>query len=117
MKVRISYGVELEEVPAKAAEMIHKAARKLNDQLSEMEAASDMLASNRAVEATVQMIDEVRLSLADVDSSLNDAVSIVSGFLKAMKPEEPAPMAVPMPEPAMPEPAMPEPDEDCDYVQ
>jgi len=105
MKVRISYGVELEEVPSKIADLVNLAAAELESLAVDLRSAAGMLPIENSImhSGAVQMLDHVRIKIGDVDASLNDAHSIMTGYISAMEeqanPSVPEAPAAPLPPP------------------
>ena len=96
MNVRLSYSTELEKVPEKVAEMMEKPDKLLIDNSRKIDLICDVLQeSNGKYSATaVQMIDELRLVLSQVDQELMECQQILEGYVQAIAPEPP-----PQPEP------------------
>lgn len=113
MKVRISYGVELEEVPSKITDLVNQASAELESLAADLRSAAGMLPVDNSIMqgGAVQMIDHVRMKIGDVDATLNDAHSIMSGYINAMEdqasppvPEAPtAPLPPPVAAPTVPD--------------
>ena len=96
MNVRMSYSTELEKVPEKVAEMMEKPDKLLIDNSRKIDLICDVLQeSNGKYSATaVQMIDELRLVLSQVDQELMECQQILEGYVQAIAPKPP-----PQPEP------------------
>ena len=119
MKVRISYGVELEEVPSMVADMVNQAAAEFEQLVADLKSSAGMLGVDNSMmhNGAVQMIDHVRLKISETDSTLNDAQSIMTGYINAMEEQHnppvpemaPAPVPPPSPGPVPEAPPMPEP--------
>jgi hypothetical protein len=101
MNVRLSYGAELSEVPSKIAEMLENPDRTLSKSGNKLDLIVDLLhESNGKYTATaVEMLDELRQSLATADQQLMEAQQILEGYVKATAPPEPAPAPIPQPTP------------------
>ena len=106
MKVRISYGVELEEVPSMVAGMVNQSVAELEQLVVDLKSAAGMLPVENSVmhNGAVQMLDHVRIRVGELDSTLNDAQSIMTGYINAMEEQENPPVleppAAPLPPPA-----------------
>ena len=81
MRVRISYGVEIEDVPAEASNLIGDALNKLKDSvrflsrtLEEMEECKEDFTS------PTETIEKTRLKLSNADAILVDATAILEGL-------------------------------------
>ena len=88
MRVRISYSVDLDDVPAECARMLH-------DSLEHIEEIKEKVASiaNEIDDDKVQAwlikdkIERCRNKLAKLDSILADNDMILEGYFKAKEPE------------------------------
>ena len=88
MRVRISYSVDLDDVPAECARMLH-------DSLEHIEEIKEKIASiaNEIDDDKVQAwlikdkIERCRKILAKFDSILGDNHAILEGYFKAKEPE------------------------------
>lgn len=104
MRVRISYSVELDEVPDKVASMVGEATKKLEQQLVHLQAVMSTLSEGLSVQqGATNLLDAVRLNLGDVDAMLNDAHNIMGGYISAMNPDSEASTPVVPPHPTPPE--------------
>ena len=108
MKVRISYGVELDEVPSKVADMVNHAAAELEQMAADLRSSAGMLGVDNSMmqNGAVQMMHHVRVSISDADSVLNDAQCIMTGYIDALEEQHNPPVPEP---PASPAPAPPPP--------
>ena len=105
MKVRISYGVELDEVPSMVADMVNQAAAELEQMVAELRSSAGMLGVDNSMmqNGAIQLMHHVRAKISESDALLNDAQGIMTGYVDAME-EKHNP-----PEPASPAPAPPPP--------
>ena len=88
MRVRISYSVELEDVPEECSRMLQEAASKVNEVYEEIETLVDQLNSGSAVPwRTKDYIARCRKKLAQVDAVLGDNEMILDGFFKSQEPQ------------------------------
>jgi hypothetical protein len=95
MKVRLSYSVELEEVPANIANILEDDAAVLSDSALKLEWIVSRLGDDNPNASTIlKKIDEIRINLGSVDSKLNECSSILQGYLNALNPA-PAPSEEP----------------------
>ena len=88
MKVRISYAVELEQVPSKIKSLLEQWDGVLESisrksQVSNMLLDSDLDISKS--EAILQSIHEMRLLLSDADQFLQDSSAILQGYVNVLK--------------------------------
>jgi len=93
-RVNIQYSIDIEELPTEVQRLLAKA-RKLNSELDEksFRSLSDISQGRTLSLKTLEEIDVVRKKIAAVDYVLNDACSIINGFLdfklrEAQPPEE-----------------------------
>jgi hypothetical protein len=96
MNVRLSYGVELSEVPAKVAEMLDAPDRILSKNRNKLDLVVELLHESEGKYAGVasEMIDDLRKELAILDQQLMEAAQILAGYAEATAPV-PAPVAPP----------------------
>lgn len=89
MRVRISYSVELEDVPAECSRMLQEAADLVAQVNEEIDSLVDQLNSGKAVAWRVKdYIDHSRKKLAKVDAVLADNVMILEGFFRSQEPQQ-----------------------------
>ena len=90
MRVRISYSVELEEVPEEIRRMLTLGSTHLHDIEQEIdELISDIDLGSGHPEFSIEKFDRWRSKLAKVDAMLADNQSILKGYFDAIKkPEE-----------------------------
>ena len=89
MRVRISYSVELDDVPDECARMLEDSIQELSDTQEEIERLIDILASKCGVGWQVKdRIDKCRQKLAKLDTILADNNMILEGYYTATEPEE-----------------------------
>ena len=80
MRVRISYGAHIEEVPEEIDQMftyVSSKARKIMRQIEQLES----LLADEDIEATAAIVDRLRISLSEVDLRLADVQQISQGYL------------------------------------
>ena len=106
MKVRISYGVELEDVPSMVADMVNQAAAELEQLADSLKNSAGMMSVDNSMmqNGAIQMLHHVRVSVSDVDATLNDAQSILTGYVEAMEEQHNPPAPEPQVAPAPPVP-------------
>ncbi len=89
MRVRISYSVELEHVPAECERMLYNASAELHELTSEV---SDLcaLVHKKDVNPSVmtEVFDAARKKLARIDAILADNQLIMQGYHGAMDPSD-----------------------------
>ena len=91
MRVRISYSVELEEVPSESQRLLQNAINNLHEawtNLQKLERELDEKMSDVATKQGVLSIcDEARKGLAAADNIILDASMIISGYYQAHEPQ------------------------------
>ena len=89
MRVRISYSVDLNDVPSECARMLEETLQHINEIHQEIEMLVDQLSDNRAVAWQVKgKLDRTRQQLAKIDSVVSDNEMILEGYFKTIEPEE-----------------------------
>ena len=104
MKVKISYAVDFEKVPAKMSELISEKLDEYKDIMRIHQNCADLLAnstSTNAYRAVVEMLHELRLSLSEIDQTLGDCSLVVEGYINALEAQAQAEVQTP-PEPVSP---------------
>ena len=81
MRVRISYGMDIKDVPSKVNELIHDCVRDLKKICDSVgRAAEDSEESIENIKLMSDTLDRTRKKLTDVDASLLDIQSILLGL-------------------------------------
>jgi len=81
MRVKISYGIALEEVPEEANRLIDKALKQLHASVKILEHASLALEDcDDDFSTSISYLDKARKTITDVDSVLLDSQSILQGL-------------------------------------
>ena len=89
MRVRISYSVDLEDVPSECARMLNETLQKLGETHAAIESLIDQLDEKNVVDWQVKSkFDNCRQNLARVDSTLADADMILEGYFSTKQPKE-----------------------------
>ena len=88
MRVRISYAVDLEDVPGECARMLHDSLEHVEEVRDEMSELIKQLDDDKA-QAWIckDKIDRARQKLAKLDSILADNDAILAGYFSAKEPE------------------------------
>jgi hypothetical protein len=87
MKVRLSYSVELEEVPAKVANILKEDMAVLPALVSELEWIVNRLIDDEPnISKIIKKIDTMRVNLGTLDGKLNECSSILQGYSNAINP-------------------------------
>lgn len=88
MRVRISYSVDLEDVPGECARMLHDALEQIEETREEIGDLVRQLDDDKAQLWIVKdKIDNCRKNLAKLDLVLADNDMILEGYFKAKEPE------------------------------
>ena len=86
MRVRISYSVDLEEVPSECARMLQDSLDRVGEIQGEIESLIDNLDKEEAVDWQIKdRIDHCRQQLAKLDMMLADNDLILQGYCSAKK--------------------------------
>ena len=108
MRVRLSYSVELEDVPDSVAELIEGELYRLENAKQDIAKALEGLSQEEPhLDLVAKSLDKARQTIGAIDVRLNECESILGGYERAMNPpEEPQQqmMAPPMSRPPMPTP-------------
>jgi len=89
MRVKISYEVDLEEIPEEVSKLCEDMKIRLNTAINRIEWLMNDLRSDKDTSKMLQGIHETRRALFEVDSRLQDTTSILRGYqeIKAAPPE------------------------------
>ena len=81
MRVRISYGMDIEDVPSRASELLYNTVEKLQETLSLLERCRDGVEDcDTSFKHITNSLDKARLSLGSVDQSIQDVEFILDGL-------------------------------------
>ena len=99
MRVRISYGIDLEKAPHKVNALLSEAISDIRSKVDNMERLKFLLESDEHISLAPGIIDEARKGLSDIDQVLADASAIAEGYVAVKDQmrirEEPEPTSVP----------------------
>lgn len=90
MRVRISYSVDLLEVPNEASRMLEEVASDLQHITDTIDELSRDISKGLDEATTLETLDKCRIILAKVDSRLSDNSMILSGYYDALNKVEEA---------------------------
>ena len=79
MRVKISYGVDIEQVPGEVQKLFDDV-NILLDKLGKQQDTVDDLLETKELEACVTIMDKMRQTMADMDNRVADLVSILQGY-------------------------------------
>ena len=79
MRVKISYGVDIEQVPGEVQKLFDDINIWL-DKLSKQQDTVDDLLSTEEYDSCVAIMDKMRQTMGDMDSRLSDLSSILQGY-------------------------------------
>ena len=89
MRVRISYSVDLDNVPDECARMLTETLEKLAEVQGDIESLIEQIDNKTAIDWQVSSkINNCRQNLAKIDSVLADNDMILEGYFSAIKPKE-----------------------------
>ena len=81
MRVRISYGMDIEDVPSKTSELLCDTAESLGEALASLKRCRDGVEDcSNDFNHIVECLDKVRQNLAAVDQSIQDVEYILQGL-------------------------------------
>ena len=80
MRVKISYGVEIEEIPEELEELFRYVSDKSRTSMRQMEQAETFLADEE-IESAMYLVEKLRRTLALVDNRLADIHMIGTGYV------------------------------------
>jgi len=84
MRVRISYSVDLDDVPSECARMLEEAKQHVSEATATLESLIDQLEDDRAIGWQVKSrIDSCREEIAKFDAILADNEMILQGYFAA----------------------------------
>ena len=88
MRVRISYSVDLKDVPLECARMLHDAVEQMKETREEIGDVVKLLDDDKAQAWIIKdRIDKCRQALAKIDNVLADNEMILEGYFTATEPE------------------------------
>ena len=88
MRVRISYTVDLDDVPSECSRMLQDAASEVNKIYEELESLVDCINTDDIVEWRIKdSIDRCRQKLAKIDLMLSDNDMILAGYFSTKNSE------------------------------
>jgi hypothetical protein len=82
MKVKISYSVDLDEVPDSVINLLKEAARGAYDVAAELEEVVEKAIKNKEYLKILEELDKARKDLFGIDSVLEECYEIVRGYQK-----------------------------------
>ena len=89
MRVRISYAVDLEDVPSECARMLHDSMEQIEEIREEIQELVKQLDDNKAQAWLVKdKLNRCRQKLAKLDLILADNDMILEGYFSAREPQE-----------------------------
>ena len=83
MKVKISYSVDLENVPSKIGDVLSESIEQYSQLEKKHKLCLEMLASHVGLPRTqmaIELIHEIRKTLTEMDQSLADSQAVLSGY-------------------------------------
>ena len=109
MRVRISYSLEMDDIPAEVSALIQKKTSDLHEVIDLVEDSCERLQEKNAnVEMITNAIDRARQRLSEFDLVLADSHGILTGWIEAMDQiENPPPSSPEATGPAETPPAWP----------
>ena len=81
MKAKITYTVSLDEVPNEVSALLEKIHFQIDEDVSGKLGQSYPVTSDNVM-GTLEMIDHIRRSMAEIDARLEDCHSIILGYIQ-----------------------------------
>jgi hypothetical protein len=81
VRVRISYGADVEEVPEEIEQMFTYVSQKSRNVMKQVETIEELLEEEEDLETTLAVINRLRLTLKSIDLRLADVEMISQGYL------------------------------------
>jgi hypothetical protein len=92
MRVRISYGVEIEDVPSKVQDLLWDSIESLEKSISGLKkVCEDLDDPEKNASRILESVDDARQSLSKIDLTISDCQSIVGGLANYYNGEEDVP--------------------------
>ena len=89
MRVRLSYSVELEDVPDSVAGLIEEEMFRINNAKEKIAKAYQTLCGDEPhIELVIKSVDQARQVLGAIDLRLSECESILQGYKQAVDPAE-----------------------------
>ena len=89
MRVKISYGVNIEDVPSEIEQLfdfVYEKKLKFENQLE----LAEKLLEEAELESAIEIMDKLRLTLAEMDNRIIDVSSIAQGYVQYKEQEQEA---------------------------
>ena len=80
MRVRISYGADIEEVPQELEQLFLFVSEKTHNTTRQVKQIHEFLVDEE-IEAAVNLMEKLRLSLAEIDNRIADVSNIATGYI------------------------------------
>ncbi len=90
MRVKISYGADIEEVPEEVEQLYTYVSEKVRALKTQTEHIEDAL-SEEEIDLALPIIDKMRRTLSSIDKRLSDIEMISTGYLNYKKGDEDVP--------------------------
>lgn len=99
MRVRLTYSVELDEVPDSVADLLEDELHRVEEVKETIDTILAALTEKEPhLELAAKSIEKARNSLSAIDTRLSECGNILAGYERALNPEEPpAPQPPPAP--------------------
>lgn len=80
MRVKISYGVDIEDVPSEIEQLFDYVYGKKSDFEHQLDLVEKLL-EEKELKTAVDTMDKIRLTLADMDNRISDVAMIAQGYV------------------------------------
>jgi hypothetical protein len=87
VRVKISYGVHIDEVPEEIEQLFDFVYEKKLKLESQLELAEKLL-EERELDSAIEIMDKLRLTLAEMDNRIIDCSSIAQGYIEYQAQQE-----------------------------
>ena len=99
MRVRLTYSVELEDVPDSVAELIEGELYRIDNVKESIGHAYNALSQDEPhLDLVAKSLDKARQTLGAIDMRLSECESILAGYERAINPPEEQPQLAPPPQ-------------------
>ena len=87
MRVKVTYGIDLNDAPSTAKTILEQAAKSLEKQLDLLKSVNALMDDQETVVLVPQILKSVSDEAAMSDASIKDALSLMIGFVKVLDTE------------------------------
>ena len=88
MRVKVTYGIDLNDVPETAKTILESAKANIEKQLSLLKSIDALLGDNATVALVPRILQKASEEAILADASIKDALSLMTGFVKVLADED-----------------------------